>query len=260
MRTVSTQPAAALCLVTFLVTFLGAGSAMADPLRIFAAASLGGVMEPIAADWTAEYGAPVSIAYAGSSALARQVQQGAPTDIFISANTAWMDALETSGDIQPDTRRAVLSNTLVLIAHETAAHPIAIEPGFDLEARLGDSMLAMAMVDAVPAGIYGKQALTRLGVWPGISSRVAQTDNVRAALALVARGEARLGVVYASDALAEPQVAVVGRFPASSHDPIIYPVALTTQSDHPQARAFLDYLGGESALTRFRRAGFEVVE
>ncbi|MBL4833700.1 MAG: molybdate ABC transporter substrate-binding protein [Pseudomonas sp.] len=246
--------------VLMLVMFLATGSAMADPLRVFAAASLGGAMDAVATEWSAESGVPVSLAYAGSSALARQVQQGAPADIFISANTAWMDALERSGDIQPDSRRVLLTNTLVLIAHGQAASELPIEHGFALRSRLGDSMLAMALVDAVPAGIYGKQALTRLGIWPSISDRVAQTDNVRAALALVARGEAALGVVYASDALAEPGVAVIGRFPADSHDPITYPAALTAQGDHPQARAFLDYLGGERARDAFRQAGFEVAD
>ena len=240
-----------------LIALLGGRAAMAEPLQVFAAASLGGVLETIAARWTEQGGAPVSLSHAGSSALARQIQQGAPADLFISANTAWMDALAASGDIQPDSRRALLANTLVLVAHGRDEAPITIAPGFDLASRLGDGRLAMAMVDAVPAGIYGKQALTRLNVWPSVRERVAQTDNVRAALALVARGEAPLGVVYASDALAEPQVAVIGRFPADSHDPILYPVALTTRSDHPQARAFLDYLGSESTLEAFRRAGFE---
>lgn len=243
-----------------LVTVLASAGVSADPLRVFAAASLGGAMDAVAAEWTAESGVSVSLSYAGSSALARQIQQGAPADIFISANTAWMDALESSDDIQPDSRRVLLTNTLVLIAHGQAASALPIEHGFDLHSRLGNGMLAMAMVDAVPAGIYGKQALTRLGVWPSISGRVAQTDNVRAALALVARGEATLGVVYASDALAESGVVVVGRFPADSHDPITYPAALTAQSDHPQARAFLDYLGGEPARDAFRQAGFEVAD
>jgi molybdate transport system substrate-binding protein len=239
---------------------LGAGAVAAETLRIFAAASLGGVLEPIAKQWTGTTHQQVSLSFAGSSVLARQIQQGAPADIFISANSLWMDALETSGDVQRDSRQPLLTNSLVLITHSPDTAPIAIEPGFDLRASLGDGMLAMALTEAVPAGIYGKQALTRLGVWNRVADRVAQTDNVRAALALVARGEARLGIVYASDAQTEPQVSVVGHFPADSHDPIIYPIAQTSQSQHPQARAFLDYLSSESARLIFRQAGFGMAD
>ncbi|WP_373185844.1 molybdate ABC transporter substrate-binding protein [Halopseudomonas sp.] len=243
-----------------LAALLSTRAVAAEPVQVFAAASLGGVLEPVAARWTARSGQPVSLSYAGSSALARQVQQGAPADLFISANSLWMDALATSGDIQPASRLALLTNSLVLIAHGPDTPPIAIEPGFALDALLGDGMLAMAMTTAVPAGIYGKQALTRLGAWPKVRSQIAQTDNVRAALALVARGEARLGIVYASDALAEPRVSVVGHFPADSHEPIIYPAALTTQSKHPQAQAFLQFLTSETARAEFRRAGFQVAD
>lgn len=243
-----------------LVALLSTRAIAADPVQVFAAASLGGVLEPVAARWTARSGQPVSLSYAGSSALARQIQQGAPADIFISANSLWMDALGASGDIQPASRLPLVTNSLVLIAHDPDTPPMTIEPGFALDVLLADGILAMAMTTAVPAGIYGKQALTRLGVWPKVSSQVAQTDNVRAALALVARGEATLGIVYASDALAEPRVSVVGRFPADSHEPIIYPAALTTQSEHPQAQEFLHYLTSETARAEFRRAGFQVAD
>lgn len=255
-RTHRYLPLLTLCLVALLSNPI----AVADPLRVFAPASLGGVLGPIANQWADEHGEAISLSYAGSSALARQIQQGAPADIFISANILWMDALADSGDIRPQSRRPLLSNTLVLIGHGVDAPNTFIKSGFDLRGLLGDDMLAMALTDAVPAGIYGKQALVRLGVWSAVADRVAQTDNVRAALALVARGEAGLGIVYASDALAEPRVSVVGRFPIDSHDPVVYPAALTMQSRHPQAERFLDYLGGDTARAVFRRAGFEVAD
>ncbi len=229
-----------------------------EALVVFAAASLGGAMGEIARGWEAATGRPVTASYAGSSALARQIEQGAPADVFVSANEAWMDALEADGLIRTGTRRDLLSNRLVLIAHGPA-EPVAIGPGLDLAGMLGEGRLAMALLDAVPAGLYGREALTSLGLWDAVAPRVVQADNARAALALVALGEAPLGVVYATDALAEPRVSVLGPFPEGSHAPIAYPAAVTAGSAHPQARAFLDHLGSPEARAVFERHGFAVL-
>lgn len=235
-------------------------SAAADDVLVFAAASLQNALDEIAADWRVQTGHRVVVSYAGSSALARQIQQGAPADIFISASIAWMDAVEAAGEVRAGTRTDLLGNSLVLIAHGRNADPIEIVPGFDLAGHLGDERLAMALVDAVPAGIYGKAALTALRIWDEVEPRVAQTDNVRAALALVATGEAPYGIVYATDAAAQDNVTVVGVFPAQSHDPIVYPAALLRTGPSASAPAFLDYLRGDRARAVFEGEGFKVLD
>ncbi|UIJ71461.1 molybdate ABC transporter substrate-binding protein [Aurantimonas sp. HBX-1] len=234
--------------------------AAADEVVVFAAASLTTALDRIAAEWAAATTHTAVISYAGSSALARQIQQGAPADIFISASIDWMDAVADSGDLRAGTRRDLLGNTLVLIAHGRDAAPVTVDASLDLAGTLGDGRLAMALVDAVPAGIYGKAALTSLGLWDGVAARVAQTDNVRAALALVARNEAPLGIVYATDAAAEDDVSIVGTFPAESHAPIVYPAAITAESRSPAAQEFLDYLGSEAARAIWEAEGFTVIE
>lgn len=173
-----------------------------------------------------------------------------------------MDALEEGGLIRPETRVDLLGNTLVLVAHGAGAAPVDIAPGFDLAGLLGGGRLSMALVDSVPAGRYGKEALESLGVWASVEGSVAQSENVRAALALVARGEAPLGIVYASDAAAGAGagVSVVGTFPAASHAPIVYPAALVATSDKPEARAFLDFLSTPEALAVFAAQGFAVLD
>jgi len=227
---------------------------------VFAAASLKNALDDVVAQWEAETGGAVTVAYAGSSALARQIQQGAPADVFISANVAWMDELEADGLIRPGSRRDLLRNRLVLIAHGRDAAPVEVAAGFDLPGLLGDGRLAMALVDAVPAGLYGKAALSALGVWDSVAPRVAQADNVRAALALVARGEAPYGIVYATDATADDNVTVVATFPAESHPPIVYPAALAAGSDAGDAAALLAYLGSAPARPLFERQGFTVID
>lgn len=229
----------------------------ADELVIFAAASLKNAMDEIAAGFAEQTGHTAVVSLAGSSALARQIEQGAPADIFISASPDWMDKLEVDGLIADGTRFDLVGNSLVLIAHGTDAAPVEVGLGMDLAAMLGSGRLAMALVDAVPAGVYGKAALTSLGLWDGLAPKVAQADNVRAALALVAMGEAPLGIVYASDALAEDGVTVVGTFPPESHPPIVYPAAIVADSDNAAASAaFLDYLRGAAAREAFERQGF----
>jgi molybdate transport system substrate-binding protein len=248
--------AAALGLVAAL---LPAGAALADRITVFAAASLTNAMAEIEAGFEAATGHEVAVSLAGSSALARQIQQGAPADIFISANPGWMDALESDGLLETGTRVDLLRNSLVLIAHGPEAAPVEIGAGLDLAGLLGERRLAMALVEAVPAGIYGKAALESLGLWESVAPRVAQADNVRAALALVATGEAPYGIVYATDAVAEEDVTVIGTFPAASHPPIVYPAADLANRDVAAEAAFLDYLRGPEARAAFERQGFIVV-
>jgi len=238
----------------------GTGQARAAEVTVFAAASLKNALDEVAAGWQAATGNTVSISYAGSARLARQIEQGAPADLFISANTAWMDHLDEAGLIDEASRRDLLGNRLVLVAHGRDVAPVDLAPGADLAHRLGDGRLAMALVDAVPAGIYGKAALEGLGLWASVADRLAQTDNVRAALALVALGEAPLGIVYATDAVAEDRVTVVATFPEDSHPPIVYPVALTVEGTRSAAVDLLAWLGSAAARGSFERQGFSVLD
>lgn len=231
----------------------------ADTITVFAAASLKNAMDEIAAGFEESTGHKVIVSFAGSSALARQIQHGAPADVFISANQAWMDLLEAQDHIVPATRIELLTNSLVLIAAGRDAKPMELAEGMDLAGRLGDSLLAMALVEAVPVGIYGKAALQRLGAWHSISARIAQTDNARSALRLVASGEASLGIVYSSDALAEDNVSVIGVFPPGSHPDIIYPAAATTAGKNEIGVKFLTFLQGEVARRVFEQQGFTVL-
>ncbi|MEO1909670.1 MAG: molybdate ABC transporter substrate-binding protein [Paracoccus sp. (in: a-proteobacteria)] len=230
----------------------------AEQITVFAAASLKTALDRVADDWNAMSDDTVVVSYAGSSALAKQIQQGAPADIFISAAVDWMDLLQDQDLILPDSRVDLLGNSLVLIGGQ-GAKPVTLAPDFDLSGLLGQGKLAMALVASVPAGVYGKQSLLSLGLWQGVAANVAQADNVRAALALVASGEAPLGIVYATDAAAEPDVAVIGRFPDDSHDSITYPAALVADSSHPRARDFLDHLQGDQAGGVFEAEGFTVI-
>ncbi|MEQ8902308.1 MAG: molybdate ABC transporter substrate-binding protein [Roseovarius sp.] len=238
---------------------LAPSGARAEGVTVFAAASLTNAMAEIETGFEALTSHDLAISLAGSSALARQIQQGAPADVFISANPGWMDALEADGLIAQGTRRDLLRNSLVLIAHD-ALHPmVKIGPDMDLAAMLGDGRLAMALVEAVPAGIYGKAALENLGQWQAVAPRVAQSNNVRGALALVALGEAPYGIVYATDAAAEDAVSVIGTFPAGTHPPIVYPVAGIAGREGPAQSALLDYLQGAEARAAFARQGFAVI-
>lgn len=234
--------------------------AAADAVVVFAAASLTNALNDVATAWQAGTGHVATISYAGSSALARQIQQGAPADIFISASVDWMDAVAASGDLRDGTRRDILGNTLVLIAHGREAAPVTIDAAFDLVAMLNGGRLSMALVDAVPAGIYGRAALTALGLWEDVAPHVVQSYNVRSALAFVAMGEAPLGIVYATDAVVEDNVSVVATFPEGSHPPIILPGAITAQSASPVAGAFLDFLSSEPARAIWADYGFDVLD
>ncbi len=209
---------------------------------VFAAASLKNALDAVAADWEQETGDKPVISYAATSSLAKQIEQGAEADVFISADLAWMDYVAERGLIDPETRFDLLANRLVLIAPKDSDLTVTIAPGFPLADLLGDGRLAIAGVDAVPAGKYGKAALQSLGVWEAVEGKLAQAENVRAALRLVSRGEVPLGIVYASDAKADANVKILGIFPEDSHPPIVYPAAKLERSKAPDADGFLTYL------------------
>ncbi|MEO8668761.1 MAG: molybdate ABC transporter substrate-binding protein [Bauldia sp.] len=234
--------------------------AAADDVVVFAAASLKSALDDVAARYKAATGKSVAINYAASNALAKQIEQAAPADIFFSADLTWMDYLEERNLIVKETRRTLLGNEIVLVAPQDSTAAIDIAPGMNLADLLGaDGRLAMANVESVPAGKYGKAALEKLGVWKGVADHIVQSDNVRAALAFVARGEAPLGIVYMTDANSEKAVKVIGKFPADSHPPILYPVALTAASKNPDANAFLDFLTSRAARSACEAQGFTVV-
>lgn len=250
-------PARLLAGALALASLLVPAAARAGDVLVFAASSLKTALDQVAADWRDRTGKVVTISYAGSSSLARQIEQGAPADLFISASVDWMDYLQSAGLIRSGMRTDLLGNRLVLVAHGAEAAKIELDAGTGLAGLLGDEPLAMALVDSVPAGVYGKQALMSLGQWDAVSPKVAQTDNVRAALALVSSGEAPFGIVYASDAVADAGVSVVAVFAQESHAPIIYPAAVTANATSVDAQAFLEALRGPGAAEIFRAQGFE---
>lgn len=242
-----------------------ASAAEADRITIYAAASLKNALDDVIAKLQSETGIKATAVYAGSSALARQIEAGAPADIFISADENWMDDLAGKNLIATDTRRDLLANTLVLIAPKERPISLTIEDGFPLAAALGSDRLALGNSESVPAGRYAKAALQSLGVWESIKDKRAETENVRAALALVAAAETPLGIVYQTDAIAEPKVIVVGVFPAGSHPPIIYPIARihsatsqteTSASEPDAAQRALTFLTSRASLTIFAQHGF----
>jgi molybdate transport system substrate-binding protein len=232
----------------------------AGDLVIFAAASLKNALDEIAATWAKDTGKPApKISYAASSALAKQIEQGAPADLFISADLDWMDYLAGKTLIKPDSRFNLLGNKIVLIAPKDSRLASVTLTGADLAKALAGGRLSMANVDSVPVGKYGKAALAKLGAWNDVKDHLAQAENVRAALLLVARGEAPLGIVYSTDAAAEPGVKIVASFPEVSHPPIIYPAALTKDSSNADAKGFLDFLRSAKARTSFEKQGFTVL-
>ena len=226
---------------------------------VFAAASLKNVLDEIGAAWSAGGKPAIKSSLAASNTLAKQIEQGAPADLFFSADLDWMDHLAGKGLIKPESRVSLLANSIVLIAPKDSKAEVKVGDGMDLAKALGDGRLAMGNVDAVPAGKYGKAALEKLGAWAGVKDKIAQADSVRAALLLVSRGEAPLGIVYATDAAADPNVRIVGSFPEGSHPPIVYPVAILKDSKSPDAAAFLDFLRGPTAAAAFKKTGFTVL-
>ncbi len=227
---------------------------------VFAAASMKNALDEIAAEWSKANKTEVKISYAASSALAKQIESGAPADIFISADLQWMDHVEKGKLLRANTRQNLLGNTLVLIARRDGKFKdIKIAPNFDLAGLLGNERLAVGAVDSVPAGRYAKAALEKLGIWKSVESKLAQAENVRVALAYVARGEAPLGIVYGTDAASEKQVIVAGTFPDGSYPPIVYPVAQLEASKNPKAAEFLRALNAPSARAVFTKHGFSVL-
>ena len=227
----------------------------AAPVTVFAASSLTDSLNTVASAYQAKTGIKVTLSFGASSTLARQIEQGARADLFLSADIDWMDYLQKKGLIEDTTRKDLLGNRLVLIAAADAKPAPKIAPGFDLAGALGDRRLALADPASVPAGRYAKAALTSLGVWDKIAPKVAQAENVRVALEYVARGEAPYGIVYATDAKVAPKLRIAGVFPESSHPAIVYPAALTKTAS-PGAKAFLEFLGGAQARAIFEKAGF----
>ena len=244
----------------FLTASLGTPTQAQEKVTVFAAASMKNALDAANAAWTAETSKETVVSYAASSALAKQIESGAPADIFISADLDWMKYLADKNLVKTDTQTKLLGNRIVLVAPREGAQPVEIGQGFDLSALLGDGKLAMGAPDSVPAGKYGKAALEKLGAWSAVEGKVAGAESVRAALALVSRGEAPYGIVYQTDAAADPGVAIVGTFPEDTHPPIIYPIAVLTESKAPDAAAYLDYLKSDQAAPFFEKEGFTVLK
>lgn len=229
------------------------------PPLVLAAASLQESLSAVADAWARKGQARPVLSFAASSALARQIEAGASADLFISADENWMDEVDKAGLVRAGTRKAFLSNRLVLIVPVNSKLRVAIVKGFPLARLLGEGRLAMADPEAVPAGKYGKAALESLGIWQGVEPKIARAENVRAALALVERGAAPLGIVYATDARASKKVKVIGTFPADSHPPITYPVAVLKAASSPDAERFRRFLLSRQARTIFVKHGFTFV-
>lgn len=245
------------CLLACLSPF--AAAAAAESLTVFAAASLTESFRDLNLLWQAAGHAPLRLSFASSSTLARQIEQEAPANLFASADEQWADYLDTRGLLAPGTRASLLTNELVLVVPRDRARQVVIGPELNLAALLGpDGRLATGDPAHVPAGIYAKQALTKLGLWAAAEPRLARTEDVRGALLLVERGEALAGIVYATDAAASAGVAVAGTFPASSHEPVTYPLAIVRAGDTPEARALLAFLAGPQAREVFVKRGFGV--
>lgn len=253
-----------LTLLALVTTTRTVHAASPTPVTVFAAASLGGVLDTIARDYTRVSGQPVRFSFGSSATLARQIAAGAPADVFISADSAWMDQLDEQQSIVPASRAVLVGNRLALIAPAARPMRLAIAPGFTLADALtrsgGESAgrLAIADPDSVPAGRYARAALTALGVWDTVSNRLVRGEDVRQALRFVARGEAPLGVVYVTDARAEPAVVLVDVFPAASHPAIVYPMALVARpnANRDGGGAWLRHLQGDAARAALRAAGF----
>lgn len=252
-RRIFTSAIAALALVA------SSALAQAEAVNVFAAASLKNALDEVSAAWKAEAGKETRNTYAASSALAKQVEGGAPADVFISADVDWLKYLSDKNLTVKDSEVQLLGNTLVLVAPADSEASVKIAPGFDIAGLVGDGKLAVCDVKAVPAGKYGKAALEKLGVWDKVEAKIAQAENVRAALKLVATGEAPAGIVYQTDANAEPKVKVLDTFPDGTHPKIIYPAAVLTASKNADAGAFVTYLKSPKATEIFQKAGFKIL-
>jgi molybdate transport system substrate-binding protein len=249
--------------LTWLAFALGTAPpafAQGKDLVVFAAASLKNALDEANVQFGRENHQKATTSYAASSALAKQIEAGAPADVFISADLDWMDYLAERKLIKTETRSNLLGNKIVLIAPASSNVSVTIGPGFPLAQALGDGRLAMADPSSVPAGKYGKAALEALGVWSSVASKTAPAENVRAALLLVSRGEAPLGIVYQTDAAAEKGVKIVGTFPEGTHPPIVYPIAVTASSTNPGSAAYVAFLRSAAARPAFEKQGFALIE
>ena len=242
--------------LVLLVTAFGWPVAQAETVLVFAAASTNAALDEVGRLYSERGMGTVRASYAASSTLAQQIANGAPAQVFISAHARWMDHLAGKGAVVAASRVDLLTNRLVLIAPARSTWTLEVDPRFPLAARLGDGRLALGDPDHVPEGIYAKAALESLGVWADLAGRLAYGQDARAALAVVARGEAAAGVVYATDAAFSTTVRVVAEFPSSSHPPIVYPAALVTGGDGPEARRLFAFLTSAEARAVFRRHGF----
>jgi molybdate transport system substrate-binding protein len=245
--------------IVFLGTIFHA-PAHAEGVNVFAAASLKTALDDIAKSWKAQSGKEVVATYGSTATLAKQIAGVAPADVFISADLAWMDDVAKKNLIKPESRKNLVGNTLVLVAATGTDLKVELDKDSNLAASLGDEKLAVGDVKSVPAGKYAKAALENLGLWSSVESNLVMQENVRSALALVARGEARLGIVYGSDAVAESRVQVIANFPEASHEPIVYPAAVIAASTNPDAQTFLTFLFSEEAQLIFKANGFTLLE
>ncbi len=250
-------------LVAALATMVAPTSALParaqEPITVFAAASMTNALQEIGKAYTAKVGVPIRYSFASSSDLAKQVEAGAPANVFISADNRWMDYLESRTLILKDTRVAPIGNSLVLIVPASAPRQVVIGPALDIDALLGkDGKLVTGIPESVPVGVYAKAALTKLGLWDKVRPRLVGAESVRAALALVERGEAAAGIVYATDAAIAKNVVVAGTFPADSHEPVVYPFALVKGNDTPAAKAYFTFLQGPEAKAIYAKYGFSV--
>lgn len=236
---------------------IGAATAAEQPVTVFAAASLTDALKAAAATWQSKGHAAVVLSFGSSSAIAKQVEAGAPADIFASADEKWMKYLTDKSLVDTATVARPIGNDLVLVAPADSSASIAIAPNFDLKGALNGGRLAIGDPKGVPAGAYAKAALTKLGVWDSIEAQTAPAENVRAALALVQRGESPLGIVYATDARSAKGVKLVGIFPEDSHDPIVYPIGIVAGRERPEVKAFLDFLLSDEGKALFKTYGFK---
>ena len=246
-------------LLLALCLLLAPLAARAQELTVFAAASLTDAMKDVSAQWAKDGHQPLRLSFGASSTLARQIEQGAPANLFASADEKWMDYLADKKLIVADTRKDLLGNDLVLVVPADKPQHVTIGPGFDLLGLLGpNGRIATGDPAHVPVGLYAEQALKKVGMWDAVQPRLARTDDVRAALLLVERGEAPAGIVYATDAAVSKGVMVAGVFPANSHDPVSYPFAVVKAGDTPEARALMTFLAGPDARAIFDKRGFKV--
>ena len=251
--------AAILTVLAFGASIAAAPPTWADDVLVFAAASLKNALDEANTAYRTQSGTGVFASYAASGALARQIENGAPADIFISADKEWMNRLQKEGLIRPGTRADWLGNRLVLVAPANSSAKVDLKPGLDLAGVLRGGRLAMGDPKFVPAGRYAQAALQKLGAWDALRNSLALSDSVRAALALVSRGEAPLGIVYETDVAADNGVRIVGVFPEDSHPLIIYPIALTVGSKNPAATKYLAWLKSRDAAPFFERQGFRIL-